>query len=317
MDDDMIEAIRPEQPEDEPDDLLNISYAEPSPEPVQVEPAPVNEKTEAESVPELQSDGIEPNVLPTQPLDEPVFEPPVSKKVFEDVPPLRYWSEDKTEPLGFVDSGKQPERTPESPTQPPVESDAEPQVTAHAESPAHAESVRSEAATATPYDVAAEPPVTPYIEPSGPPEPVRSEAATAIPAMEPEPVVPAAENSKDSSMSEFDWSAPTPEAAETIDRPAEPESKAFEPRFVFDEPELLELSEPGERGFEISPFDKSVAGAEKPVATPEPSPELVAAVARLVVERLSDKVIREIAQEVVPRIAENLIREALEDEHSS
>ena len=46
----------------------------------------------------------------------------------------------------------------------------------------------------------------------------------------------------------------------------------------------------------------------------EPSAELIARIADLVIEKLSDRVVREIAREAVPRIAENLIREALEEE---
>ncbi len=52
---------------------------------------------------------------------------------------------------------------------------------------------------------------------------------------------------------------------------------------------------------------------EAPESRPEPSPEFVAEVVRLVLERLSDRTVREIAQEAVPRIAEKLIREALEE----
>ena len=54
--------------------------------------------------------------------------------------------------------------------------------------------------------------------------------------------------------------------------------------------------------------------AEQSSSDQEPSEEMIAMIAKRVVEKLSDRVVREIAQDAVPRIAEKLIREALEEE---
>lgn len=53
---------------------------------------------------------------------------------------------------------------------------------------------------------------------------------------------------------------------------------------------------------------------EEPVRADQLSPEMIDAVARRVVEMMSDKVVREIAWEVVPDLAELLIRKKLEEE---
>lgn len=116
---------------------------------------------------------------------------------------------------------------------------------------------------------------------------------------------------QDESMAKLDWSAePVDPAAVT----AELVNGRFEPRSVFEESELLEVSAKEEAVFDEPDADEGVTRAGNSPMLPEPSPEFIATVARMVVEKLSDKVIREIAQEAVPRIAENLIREALEDD---
>jgi len=55
-----------------------------------------------------------------------------------------------------------------------------------------------------------------------------------------------------------------------------------------------------------------VAIASTPVTANQLSPEMIDAIARRVVEMMSDKVVREIAWEVVPDLAELLIKEQLE-----
>ncbi|HVF66064.1 MAG TPA: response regulator [Pyrinomonadaceae bacterium] len=56
---------------------------------------------------------------------------------------------------------------------------------------------------------------------------------------------------------------------------------------------------------------------EEPVRADQLSPEMIDAVARRVVEMMSDKVVREIVWEVVPDLAELLIRQKLEEEGKS
>ncbi|MBV8857657.1 MAG: response regulator [Acidobacteria bacterium] len=58
------------------------------------------------------------------------------------------------------------------------------------------------------------------------------------------------------------------------------------------------------------------AGLEEPLRADHLSPEAIDAIARRVVELMSDKVVREIAWEVVPELAELLIRQKLEEEKS-
>lgn len=92
---------------------------------------------------------------------------------------------------------------------------------------------------------------------------------------------------------------------------------AFEPRFVFDEPEPMTRVEDVQEDY-TEPAERR--GFDEAAETPAPegySPELVNLITRKVIDHLSDKVIREIAQEAVPRIAEKLIREALDDEKKS
>jgi CheY-like chemotaxis protein len=55
---------------------------------------------------------------------------------------------------------------------------------------------------------------------------------------------------------------------------------------------------------------------DQPVRADQLSPEMLDAIARRVVEMMSDKVVREIAWEVVPELAELLIKQKLEEERS-
>ena len=125
---------------------------------------------------------------------------------------------------------------------------------------------------------------------------------------------------------EFDWS---PESLVT-ESTAESMKPAFEPRFVFDDSEdvgsladtqtrndgadatvidsTTTQTQNHENDFEI--FARVSDSSSKSI---EPAPELIDAIVRRVVDRLSDSAVREIAQEAVPRIAEKLIREALEE----
>lgn len=56
---------------------------------------------------------------------------------------------------------------------------------------------------------------------------------------------------------------------------------------------------------------------EEPASAAQLSPEMIDAIARRVVEMMSDKVVREIAWEVVPELSELLIRQKLEEEGKS
>ena len=63
----------------------------------------------------------------------------------------------------------------------------------------------------------------------------------------------------------------------------------------------------------------SQPGSDEPRSHTQPgaadlSPETIDAIARRVVEHLSERVVREIAWEVVPDLAERLIRRKLEEE---
>ena len=60
------------------------------------------------------------------------------------------------------------------------------------------------------------------------------------------------------------------------------------------------------------PEPVATATASVPVSGDQLSPEMIDAIARRVVEMMSDKVVREIAWEVVPDLAELLIKEQLE-----
>jgi CheY-like chemotaxis protein len=69
--------------------------------------------------------------------------------------------------------------------------------------------------------------------------------------------------------------------------------------------------EPSTEGYSVVEGHTRV---EEPVRADQLSPEMIDAVARRVVELMSDKVVREIAWEVVPDLAELLIRQKLEEE---
>lgn len=76
-----------------------------------------------------------------------------------------------------------------------------------------------------------------------------------------------------------------------------------------------EIASPFVTSFE-PPASTEIPGVTRDVDG-EPSEEMIALIAKRVVEKLSDRVIRDIAQEAVPRIAEKLIREALDEENKS
>ena len=130
-------------------------------------------------------------------------------------------------------------------------------------------------------------------------------------AKDPEDAVVFPSFDEDESVEESDSSA---DPADSMAEAAEPVNGGFEPRFVFEEPEVLEVSAKDDEVLDEPEVVEGVTPTEDSPMSPEPSPEFIAIVARMVVEKLSDKVIREIAREAVPRIAEKLIREALEDD---
>ncbi len=68
--------------------------------------------------------------------------------------------------------------------------------------------------------------------------------------------------------------------------------------------------EPSAAGFAVG---HARAGVEEPLRAEQLSPEAIDAIARRVVELMSDKVVREIAWEVVPELAELLIKQKLEE----
>lgn len=71
--------------------------------------------------------------------------------------------------------------------------------------------------------------------------------------------------------------------------------------------------EPSTAGFAVG---EARAGLDEPLRADQLSPEAIDAIARRVVELMSDKVVREIAWEVVPELAELLIKQKLEEENS-
>lgn len=76
-------------------------------------------------------------------------------------------------------------------------------------------------------------------------------------------------------------------------------------------------AEPSTSGYSVVEGHTRVeehARAEEPMRADQLSPEMIDAVARRVVEMMSDKVVREIAWEVVPDLAELLIRKKLEED---
>ena len=62
----------------------------------------------------------------------------------------------------------------------------------------------------------------------------------------------------------------------------------------------------------VDPEPVAAATPSTPLSAAQLSPEMIDAIARRVVEMMSDKVVREIAWEVVPDLAELLIKEQLE-----
>ena len=131
----------------------------------------------------------------------------------------------------------------------------------------------------------------------------------------------------DETLRGFDWSASPVEEPEPV---VESRSNGgFEPRFIIEEDEpidaVIDIEEEEPIGNAIDEEAEVDTLRDMDVDEPvpenasvgEPSDEFVTLVARLVIEKLSDRVIREIARDAVPRIAENLIREALEEENKS
>lgn len=77
-----------------------------------------------------------------------------------------------------------------------------------------------------------------------------------------------------------------------------------------------EAAEPQPVAEEAAPANEEEAPDTRPVPVAEkaqPSPELVEAVARAVVGRLSEEVVREIARELVPDLATQIIRERIRE----
>jgi len=111
--------------------------------------------------------------------------------------------------------------------------------------------------------------------------------------------------------------APTPEPYETAERYREPE--------VAYEDQVHEV--PMEPSYDTSPAHTGSAGDSSqtfsnapasgaPLTAHNLSPELIDAIARRVVEMMSDKVVREVAWDVVPDLAELLIKRQLEEKES-
>ena len=87
-----------------------------------------------------------------------------------------------------------------------------------------------------------------------------------------------------------------------------PKSPAAQSSFVEAAPQ-----EPSTAGYAVG---HARVGLEAPLRADQLSPEAIDAIARRVVELMSDKVVREIAWEVVPELAELLIKQKLEEEKS-
>lgn len=85
-------------------------------------------------------------------------------------------------------------------------------------------------------------------------------------------------------------------------------------KFVIEDDEAIEPAPVGQAHFD--PREDS-ATEEKPPSVKNVSPELIEAIVRSVLEKMSDRAVREVAQEAVPRIAENLIREAIDEKKES
>jgi hypothetical protein len=74
--------------------------------------------------------------------------------------------------------------------------------------------------------------------------------------------------------------------------------------------ELLVEAHPSEA--EDAPTAPLASSTETGLSQPELSPEVINAIARRVIEQMSDKVVREIAWEVVPELSELMIRKKLD-----
>jgi CheY-like chemotaxis protein len=94
------------------------------------------------------------------------------------------------------------------------------------------------------------------------------------------------------------------------------------PTAMFSEVEVVEapLADSGASAVEVMPVaEVSTTGAAVSAAEVSPqqlSPEMIDAIARRVVEHMSEKVVQEIAWEVVPQLAELLIKRQLEEKNS-
>jgi CheY-like chemotaxis protein len=94
---------------------------------------------------------------------------------------------------------------------------------------------------------------------------------------------------------------------------AEPAPATFESEYTDGsvEGDVPKPPEPSTAGYSVG---ESRAGVEEPLGAGQLSREAVDAIARRVVELMSDKVVREIAWEVVPELAELLIKQKLDEE---
>jgi hypothetical protein len=125
--------------------------------------------------------------------------------------------------------------------------------------------------------------------------------------IEPE-VVPADEPVPATFESEFtdgsvEGDVPKPPAF--VGQPARPQGVSAQ----LSQPVASAPAEPSTAGFNVG---EARAGVEEPLRPGQLSPEDIDAIARRVVELMSDKVVREIAWEVVPELAELLIKQRLE-----
>ena len=125
---------------------------------------------------------------------------------------------------------------------------------------------------------------------------------TTRPAVEDdvEEFVPITQPPHSESVKAFEWSPAEP----TADEPDPPVAEVTSQKFVFGDT-------PGSSVPPVVPTAPSVPTAD---LIRDLSPELIGRIAKVVVDRLSDRVIREIAQDAVPKIAEKLMREALDTE---
>ena len=104
--------------------------------------------------------------------------------------------------------------------------------------------------------------------------------------------------------------APVPAAAMFVHEPELAEANVPEPSPVMAETVMAETvaDEPA------SPVEASTAALPQALAPNELSADMIDAIARRVIEQMSDKVVREIAWEVVPELSEMMIRKKLEQQ---